>query len=247
MTRFSSRYLQEVAMIAAALDADEIEHMAVRTGDVGALAEGRGATAVSHSTAVFLGRDGVLNDAVVDPVSDLYESPYRAEDVRLAAGAVGALNLLSTVGLSIVVVSNQPAAAKGTHSHSDLEAVHSELVRQLAKSGVRIDVWRHCPHHPSGVDPDLGRACECRKPSPGLILEAADAMGIADLSSSWVIGDSDVDIAAGRAAGCRTILVEHAATAHRRTGAYEPDLRVDDVLAAAQRIAGATARMGEIA
>jgi beta-phosphoglucomutase-like phosphatase (HAD superfamily) len=77
--------------------------------------------------------------------------------------------------------------------------------------------------------------------------DAAAAIGVEDLSSSWVIGDSDVEIAAGRAAGCRTILFEHAPTAHRRTGGQEPDHRVDDLLAAARRIAHATAPMGETA
>jgi D-glycero-D-manno-heptose 1,7-bisphosphate phosphatase len=199
---------------------------------------------VSSDAAVFLDRDGVLNDVVFDPVSGFAESPYRVEDVRLVDGAVEALSLLSALGLPTAVVSNQPAAAKRTHTRAELEAVHSEVVRQLAEAGVRIEVWRYCLHHPSGVDPELGRACECRKPAPGLILAAAGAIGIDDLASSWLIGDSEVDIAAGRAAGCRTILVEHAPTAHRRTGGQEPHHRVDDVLAAAQRVAQATAQMG---
>jgi histidinol-phosphate phosphatase family protein len=200
---------------------------------------------VSAGAAVFVDRDGVINDVVLDPLSGLYESPYRAQDVRLADGAVAALHLLSTLGLPTAVVSNQPAAAKGTHTLAALEAVHAEVVRQLGQAGERIDVWRYCLHHPAGVDPELGRRCDCRKPAPGLIFDAAGAIGIADLSSSWMIGDSDVDIAAGRAAGCRTILVENAPTAHRRRGGQEPDHRVDDVLAAARRIAHATARMGE--
>jgi D-glycero-D-manno-heptose 1,7-bisphosphate phosphatase len=202
---------------------------------------------VSAGAAIFLDRDGVLNDVVVNARSGLHESPYRMEDVRLADGAAEALRVFAALGLRTAVVSNQPAAAKGTHTRADLEVVHAELIRQLAEAGVQIDAWRYCLHHPAGVDRVLGRECNCRKPAPGLILAAAAALGIGDVSSSWVIGDSDVDIAAGRAAGCRTILVEHALTAHRRKGGQEPDHRVEDVLAAARRVAQVTARMGETA
>ncbi len=197
--------------------------------------------------AVFLDRDGVLNEVVVDATSGLPESPYRAEDVHLTAGAAEALCVFAALGLATAVVSNQPAAAKGTHTRAELAAVHAEVVRQLAAAGGQIGVWCYCLHHPLGIDLELAQACDCRKPAPGLIFEAAAALGIGDLASSWVIGDSDVDIAAGRAAGCRTILVEHAPTAHRRQGGHEPDHRVDDVLAAARMVAQVTARMGETA
>jgi D-glycero-D-manno-heptose 1,7-bisphosphate phosphatase len=202
---------------------------------------------VSAGAAVFLDRDGVLNEVVVDALSGLPESPYRAEDVRLTGGAIEALRLLSELGLPLAVVSNQPAAAKGTHSREQLAAVHAEVVRQLRAAGVEIAVWRYCLHHPDGSDPELGRVCDCRKPAPRLILEAAAELGVGDLSSSWMIGDSDVDVAAGRAAGCHTILVEHAPTAHRRKGGHEPDQRVDDVLAAARCVVQATVRIGETA
>jgi histidinol-phosphate phosphatase family protein len=202
---------------------------------------------VSAGTAVFLDRDGVLNDVVVDAQSGLPESPYRVEDVRLAQGAVEALKLLAELGLPLAVVSTQPAAAKGTHTREELSAVHAEVVRQLAEAGIEIAVWRYCMHHPEGIDAELGRACDCRKPAPGLILAAAGELGIHELSSAWMIGDSDVDVAAGRAAGCRTILVEHGPTAHRRNGGQEPDHRVDGVLAAAWRVAQPTARIGETA
>jgi D-glycero-D-manno-heptose 1,7-bisphosphate phosphatase len=202
---------------------------------------------VSAGVAVFLDRDGVLNEVVVHAGSGRHESPYRAADVRLADGAIEALSMFADLGLCTAVVSNQPAAAKGTHTRADLKAVHAEVVRQLAEAGVEIDTWHYCLHHPAGVDAELGRECNCRKPAPGLIFAAATALGIGDISSSWLIGDSDVDIAAGSAAGCRTILVEHAPTAHRRKGGQEPNHRVDDVLAAARWIAQVTARMGETA
>jgi histidinol-phosphate phosphatase family protein len=203
---------------------------------------------VSETAAwgVFLDRDGVLNDVVVDAASGLPESPYRASDVRLLEGAAEAVQLLAGAGAAIAVVSNQPAAAKGSHTLAELAAVHTEVDRQLSDAGAPIAVWRYCFHHPDGGDPELGRACDCRKPAPGLIVQAAAALGIVDLTASWVVGDSDVDIEAGRAAGCRTVLVDTAATAHRRTRGVTADYRAASVVDAAH-IALATAQTGRAA
>ena len=196
---------------------------------------------------VFLDRDGVLNDVVVDGASGLPESPYRPEDVHLLAGAAEAVQLVVGSGAVVAVVSNQPAAAKGTHSLAELEAVHAEVARQLAAASAPVAVWRYCVHHPEGTDPELGRACDCRKPASGMILEAAEILGVDDLSASWVVGDSDVDIEAGRAAGCRTVLVETAATAHRRGRGVIADHNAAGVLDAARIIALATAQIGSAA
>jgi histidinol-phosphate phosphatase family protein len=196
---------------------------------------------------VFLDRDGVLNDVVMDAASGVPESPYRPEDVTLLAGSAEAVRLLIDCGAAIGVISNQPAAAKESHKRADLEAVHAEVERQLRHADAPIAVWRYCLHHPDGTDPELGRACDCRKPAPGLIVQAAAALGVGDLTASWVIGDSDVDIEAGRAAGCRTVLVETPATAHRRSRGLIADHRAAGVLDAARIIALATAQTGRAA
>ena len=137
-------------------------------------------------------------------------------------------------------MSNQPSAAKGTADLAALAAVHDAVVALLAEEGLAVDEVRYCFHHPAGTDPELGRACDCRKPAPGLILQAADALGLdeAALGRSWLIGDSDVDVEAGRAAGLRTVLVEDPRSAHRRHGA-EADARAGDVLEAARIVAAA--------
>jgi D-glycero-D-manno-heptose 1,7-bisphosphate phosphatase len=196
---------------------------------------------------VFLDRDGVLNDVVVDAASGLPESPYRPEDVRLLEGAAEAVQLLARCGAAIGVISNQPAAAKGTHTRADLEAVHTAVEQQLSQAAAPVAVWCYCLHHPGGTDPELGRACDCRKPATGLIVQAATALGVDDLKASWVVGDSDVDIEAGHAAGCRTVLVETAATAHRRSRGLIADHRAAGVLDAARIIALATAQTGRAA
>lgn len=182
----------------------------------------------------------MLNALVLNPATGRHESPYRAEDVTLTAGAVEALRLLRTLDVPLAVVSNQPSAAKGTATLGALAAVHEEVARRLATAGVAPDEYRYCFHHPDGNDPVLGRACACRKPEPGLILEAAEALGLdeAALGRSWLIGDSDVDVVAGHRAGCRTVLVEDPRSAHRRHG-VEADARAADVLEAARIVTAA--------
>jgi D-glycero-D-manno-heptose 1,7-bisphosphate phosphatase len=184
--------------------------------------------------AVFLDRDGLINELVEDPLSGLPESPSRPENVRLAPDAVEALRTLRGLGVPLIVISNQPNAAKGKNTLEELQAVHEAVVRLLDGVGVAIDDYRYCYHHPDGTDPELGRACPCRKPEPGLILDAAADL---DLTRSWMVGDSDVDIEAGRRAGCRTILVEVPGSAHRRKGNVKPDYRVRTFREAADIIA----------
>lgn len=79
-----------------------------------------------------------------------------------------------------------------------------------------------------GVVPGLSGPCACRKPAPGMLLDAAGALGI-ELGSSWMVGDTDADVAAGRAAGCRTLMVEHAGSKHKRLSGIQPDLVADDL------------------
>jgi D-glycero-D-manno-heptose 1,7-bisphosphate phosphatase len=168
--------------------------------------------------AVFLDRDGVLNQLVPDPDSGVGESPLRVADVRLIPGAAAAMSLLRAAGYCVVCVTNQPAAAKGKTSVSELEAIQRRVVELLAAEGAHLDTWRMCLHHPEGVVLELSGGCDCRKPAPGMLLDAARELDL-DLSCSWLLGDTDADMQAGRAAGCRTGLIEHPASAHKRAGA----------------------------
>jgi len=189
--------------------------------------------------AVFLDRDGVIVELVWDPVDGSFEGPNREEDVRLVPGAADAIRRIRSLDYRTVVVSNQPGAAKGKASHEDLRGAHERVVRLLTESGVAIDDYRYCLHHPDAVDPELARACECRKPKPGMLLQAAAALDI-DLSRSWMIGDSDADAEAGRTAGCRTILVENPRSLHRRQVEGHVDYRVRDVAHAAEIVVSET-------
>jgi D-glycero-D-manno-heptose 1,7-bisphosphate phosphatase len=189
---------------------------------------------------VFLDRDGIINELVLNSATGDYESPYRPEDVALTAGAVEAIRILRAHDVAVAVVSNQPAAAKGTTTVAELMRVHEAVIGLLADAGAGVDDVRYCFHHPEGAHPDLGRVCDCRKPLPGLIHQAAAALGLdgTALGRSWLIGDSDVDVEAGRRAGCRTVLVEEPRSFHRRHGATA-DARAADVLEAVLIVAAA--------
>ena len=189
--------------------------------------------------AVFLDRDGVVVELVWDDVDGSFEGPNVKQDVRLAPGAVEAIGRIRSLDYRTVVVSNQPGAAKGKASRADLLEAHADVVRLLAERGVEIDDYRYCLHHPDAVDAELRRDCECRKPKPGMLLEAAAALDI-DLSHSWMIGDSDADAEAGHLAGCRTILVENPRSTHRRRVDGRADYRAKDIADAVEIVASET-------
>jgi histidinol-phosphate phosphatase family protein len=178
--------------------------------------------------AAFLDRDGTLNEAIPDPVSGLPESPLAPADVRLLPGAAVALAELSRVGYTLVCISNQPAAAKGKATIAELLAVHERVITLLSESGVRVAASYLCPHHPDGVVAALSGRCECRKPAADMLRDAAAALAV-DLESSWMFGDTDTDVAAGRAAGCRTALIEYPGSAHKRAGTAGEDVLATDV------------------
>jgi D-glycero-D-manno-heptose 1,7-bisphosphate phosphatase len=189
-----------------------------------------------HATAAraaFVDRDGTINELVPDPHTGRPESPLRPADVRLIAGAASALRELAAAGWRLVGVSNQPAAAKRMVSAQQLAAVQARVLELLDAEHVHFDDFRICPHHPEGVVPELTRQCECRKPRPGMLIDAARALDI-DLTRSWMIGDTDADVLAGQAAGCHTVLLAHAPSSHKRSGEATPDLVVGDLGRAAQ-------------
>ena len=148
--------------------------------------------------------------------------------MRLLPGVAAALRQLTQAGYALVCVSNQPAAAKGKATIGQLRAVHERVIELLALEGVRLDASRLCPHHPEGVVVELSGRCACRKPAPGMLLEAADANAL-DLGASWMLGDTDADVRAGSTAGCRTVLIEYPGSAHKRLGVTNPDLRAVDL------------------
>ncbi len=185
--------------------------------------------------AAFLDRDGTLNMAVADPDSSLPESPLRVGDVRLLPGVAAAADSLANAGYALVCATNQPAAAKGKVTVNELLAIHERVIGLLGERGVRVDMSLLCLHHPDGVVGEMSGRCACRKPAPGMLLDAAGALRL-DLGRSWMLGDTDADVAAGRAAGCRAALIEYPASAHKRSEQSGPDLRAADLPEAAAQL-----------
>jgi D-glycero-D-manno-heptose 1,7-bisphosphate phosphatase len=170
-------------------------------------------------SAAYLDRDGVIN-AMVETSAGI-DSPQRPEDFELLPGAAGAIRRLNDLGLAVVVVSNQPGIAKGKSSPALLSATTDLLHAKLAAEGAAVDAVYYCLHHPDAVVSEYKAVCDCRKPRPGMLLAAAAEHDL-DLSRSWMVGDQDRDIEAGRSAGVETILVG-SATMTRRDGTALPD------------------------
>jgi len=181
--------------------------------------------------AVFLDRDGVLNELWYDNDHGRLDSPRTLDQLRLTDSAIPGLRLLAHAGWPLVVVSNQPGVAKGTLSDADLGRITSALVGRLRTAGIRLAGGYYCRHHPAGVRPALRTRCGCRKPAPGLLLRAARELDI-NLSRSWMVGDGVNDVVAGHQAGCRCVWVgrwkcEHCQAFHTASTdvpAHAPDL-----------------------
>lgn len=171
------------------------------------------------SKAAFLDRDGVINRKAP-------EGQYvtRWEEVEFLPGVAAAIALLNKAGFRVIVVSNQRCVAKGLVTLGEVEALHQKICRELADQGAVIDAVYFCPHESS-------RACTCRKPAPGMLLTAAQDHPI-DLHASWMIGDSAADVAAGKSAGCRTVLISML----DNSAASAPDFVVQSLLDATQKI-----------
>lgn len=145
--------------------------------------------------AIFLDRDGTINNNC-----DHYYI-WRKEELLLNPGVAEALAELKARGFMLIVISNQGGISKGEFGREDVEALHLHLGRILEKEGVSLDEIYYCPHH------SMVETCLCRKPLPLMIEKAMARFGI-DPASSWMIGDAERDVEAGKAAGLRTILIE---------------------------------------
>ena len=152
--------------------------------------------------AIFLDRDGTINKYVgfLRKIDDFELLPNVGKDIRK----------INSLGYLAIVVTNQPVIARGEVTIEELQRIHYKMETLLGKEGAYVNAIYYCPHHPDkgyvGEIPELKIQCSCRKPKPGMILEAANAFNI-DLQESWMIGDSQSDIQAGQAAGCCTALI----------------------------------------
>lgn len=189
--------------------------------------------------AVFLDRDGVINEILFHREMGLLETPFTVPQFRLRPGVAEAVRQINRLGFKAVVVSNQPGVAMRHFSMSTLQAITRKMIRELGRKKARLDGIYYCLHHPEKGFGPLKRRCTCRKPKAGLFLKAARELGI-DLKKSYLIGDSIFDIEAGRSAGCRTFLTAHLkcdlCQLMARRG-VRPHFLVSDLKAAVKKIA----------
>lgn len=147
--------------------------------------------------AIFLDKDGTLIENV----------PYNVDpaQIQLCAGVAPGVRQLHETGFALVVVTNQSGIARGYFSEAAINPVKQRLCHLLQ---VPIAGFYYCPHHPDGAVMRYAIRCQCRKPQPGMMLQAAEDLGL-DLRNSWLIGDILNDVEAGRRAGCRTVLIDN--------------------------------------
>ena len=168
--------------------------------------------------AVFLDRDGTIN------VDKGYF--YQPEDFEFEQGSIEAIRLLNKAGYRVFVISNQAGIALGHFNEEQVDELHNWLRVELSQYGASVDAFYYCPHHPKLGIGDYKTSCDCRKPSPGLLLKAAVEWEI-DLEKSYMVGDHNSDVEAGRAAGVTPIFVR---TGH---GDHEEQYVSLDILRAA--------------
>ncbi len=149
--------------------------------------------------AVFLDKDGTL----------IHDIPYnvKPELITFTDTAIPALKKLQDNGYLLIVISNQSGVARGYFTEEDLQPVSDFLKTVLGKEGINLSGFYYCPHHTDGKIEKYTRECDCRKPKPGLLLRAIQDFKI-DASQSWMVGDILNDVEAGKAAGCRAVLID---------------------------------------
>ena len=168
--------------------------------------------------AIFLDRDGTINQYV--------GFLKNIDEFELIPGVAEAIKKINASGYLAIVVTNQPVIARGEVTVEELQLIHYKMETLLGTEGAYLDGIYYCPHHPhkgyEGEIPELKINCDCRKPKPGMLIQATQDFNI-DLTQSWMIGDGENDIKAGKAAGCKTALIGK--------GEYGQDMTGDSLLA----------------
>lgn len=176
--------------------------------------------------AIFLDRDGVINRNVFYEDTGSWESPRQPNDFKLHKRVIPALQKLQATGFQLFLVSNQPNVAKRKSSLKELHAVHNKLLYQMHTEKIKFEEYFYCFHHPNGIVAEYSGACQCRKPSPYFLLQAAKRYNL-NLSNAWMVGDRDSDIECGRRAGARTIRITSDHPTNRKNDVYAEYTAID--------------------
>lgn len=185
----------------------------------------------NRQRAIFLDRDGTMN------VSKGFIS--NADDLELIPGTIEAIKAINKSGALAIVITNQPVIARGECSFEELHNIHNKLKTLLGEKGAFVDDIFYCPHHPDkgfeGEVPELKFDCECRKPNTGMIDEAVKKYNI-DLSKSYMVGDSTMDLELARNAGVKSVLVDTGFAGNDGKYGRSCDIEAKDLLDAVEKI-----------
>lgn len=179
--------------------------------------------------ALFLDRDGIINKLI--KYSYGYDSPQSLNNIVINNQTVEIIRWANKNNLLVIEISNQPGVAKGKITQEISDAIEVQIHKLLALKSARVDKVYICLHHPKVKIQSLAKKCKCRKPKPGLLLQAARELSI-DLKKSVFLGDKATDVEAGRAAGCKTIIFLHKDDVAEKVNASEKikaDYKVTDL------------------
>ena len=178
---------------------------------------------INKQKAIFIDRDGVINKYV--------GFLRNIDDFELIDTAAEGIKKINSTEYLAIVVTNQPVIARGEVSYDELNEIHNKMETLLGEAGAYLNAIYFCPHHPhKGFDGEISELkieCNCRKPKPGMLLKAAEHFNI-DLESSWLIGDSENDIKAAKAAGCKAVLIGD--------GQFGQDMTVESLMQFAEKL-----------
>lgn len=156
--------------------------------------------------AVFLDRDGVINEILYFPDMGRIDTPFHVDQFHLLPKVVEGVRLINEMGFKTIVVSNQPGISRNNFDENMLARIDARMREEIKAGNGIIDAVYYCRHHPEGANPKYRLDCDCRKPKPGMLFQAARDLDIA-LSASYMVGDGLTDIQAGCSAGCKTIMI----------------------------------------
>jgi len=174
---------------------------------------------LQKNKAIFFDRDGVVNKELI--VNGIIDSPSSVEEVRLYEDAAEAIRYSNKRGYLVIIATNQPRIARGSMIKTVAQEINDRVISLLKKEGAAVDGVYMCPH-------DDADNCKCRKPRPGMILQASKEHDI-DLSGSYFVGDREKDVVAGKTAGCRTVILQ------RR---YNAGIRADFMIRSLKELKG---------
>jgi D-glycero-D-manno-heptose 1,7-bisphosphate phosphatase len=193
----------------------------------GLVKAGRSNEVMKKHAAIFLDRDGTINEEVgyLDSL----------EKLKIIPEAFEAIRLINQNDMKAVVITNQSGVARGLFSEEFVQTVHALIQKQLKARKAFIDAFYHCPHHPTEGQGVYLQTCNCRKPAPGLLFKASDEMEI-DLGRSYMIGDMPKDIETAKRVGAKSILVRTGYGQKHRAFDVEPDYIAGNILDAVRWI-----------